>query len=165
MSNISHIVHPFEPVFDENWRILILGSLPSVKSRENNFYYSHPKNRFWRLLSEIYLSDFPESITEKKSLLLDNGIALWDSVMECDIHASSDSSIKNVVPTDLSLIFDSCDIRKVYANGALSAKIYNKYQKSIYQKDITVLPSTSPANASWSFDKLKEKWQIIKTNK
>jgi hypoxanthine-DNA glycosylase len=161
MSEYTHITHGFEPIFDEKSRILILGSVPSVKSRENNFYYGNPQNRFWRLIARLTESEMPQTSEEKAAMLKANGIALWDAVYECDIVGSGDASIKNVVPTDLSVIFGSCNIERIYANGAAAAKFYNKFQKPKYGKEITVLPSTSPANAAWSFDRLCEAWGQI----
>ena len=127
----QHITHPFSPVFDGNSEILILGSLPSVKSRENAFYYGHPQNRFWRVLASIYATEMPDSIEEKTSLLVTNHIALWDVIFSCDIRGSSDSSIRNVVPTDLSLIMKSANIRQIYANGKTAAALYNNHQRMI----------------------------------
>lgn len=117
-SEYTHIKHEFEPVFDKNSKILVLGTLPSVKSRENNFYYGHPQNRFWKLIAALCDEDIvPQTIEEKKQMLLRNHIAVWDVISECDIIGSSDSSIKNVVPVDLSVILDNADIDRIYANG------------------------------------------------
>ena len=158
----QHITHPFSPVFDGNSEILILGSLPSVKSRENAFYYGHPQNRFWRVLASIYGTETPDSIEEKTSLLVTNHIALWDVIFSCDIRGSSDSSIRNVVPTDLSLIMKSANIRQIYANGKTAAALYNKYQFDKTGVGISILPSTSPANAAWSVDRLVSAWRVIR---
>ena len=157
----QHITHPFSPVFNSNSRILILGSLPSVKSRENAFYYGHPQNRFWRVLSTLLSFPLPETTEEKRRLLLSSGIALWDVVQSCDIRGSSDSSIRNVVPTDLRVILDSASIQHIYANGKTAAAPYQKYQLPQIGMEITPLPSTSPANAAWTFERLCEAWQII----
>ena len=158
----QHITHPFSPVFDGNSEILILGSLPSVKSRENAFYYGHPQNRFWRVLASIYRTEVPDSIEGKTGLLLKNRIALWDVISSCDIRGSSDSSIRNVVPTDLNRIIKDANIRHIYANGKTAAALYNKYQFKKTGVSITTLPSTSPANAVWTFERLCEAWKIIK---
>ncbi|MGN0635442.1 MAG: DNA-deoxyinosine glycosylase [Acutalibacteraceae bacterium] len=157
----THIVHGFPPVFDEHSRILILGSLPSVLSRKNQFYYGHPQNRFWKVLAHLWDAPLPQSIEEKKAFLLSNGIALWDVVAKCDIAGSSDASIRNVIPTDLPRILDTCDIQALYANGAAAAKIYNRFQKPVTRREILPLPSTSPANAAWSLEKLCEAWSVL----
>lgn len=159
----KHVVHSFEPVYNSDSKILILGTLPSVKSRENHFYYGHKQNRFWKLLARICEEVVPETIEEKKAMLLRNHIAIWDVIYSCDIKGSSDSSIKNVVPTDLKQILVSSSITKIYANGNKAGALYEKYQQSNTSLDITVLPSTSPANAAWSLDRLYDTWSIIKT--
>ena len=157
----KHIVHNLEPVYDSLSRVLILGSLPSVRSREQCFFYGHPQNRFWRVLAALFKSDVPQTISEKKYLLLENGIALWDVISECDIIGSSDASIKNVIPTDITPILDSANISGIFVNGAAAGKIYKKHQLSVTGREAAVLPSTSPANASWSFERLVEAWQMI----
>ena len=158
----QHIIHPFSPVYDDSSEILILGSLPSVKSRENAFYYGHPQNRFWRVLAEIYGMDVPNTAEEKTSFLLTNHIALWDVIQSCDIRGSSDSSIRNVVPTDLSRIIKVANIRHIYANGKTAAGLYQKYQRPLTGIEIVPLPSTSPANAVWTLERLCEAWGIIR---
>ena len=158
----QHITHPFSPVFDGNSEILILGSLPSVKARENAFYDGHPQNRFWRVLASIYRTEVPDSIEGKTGLLLTNRIALWDVISSCDIRGSSDSSIRNVVPTDLNRIIKDANIRHIYANGKTAAALYNKYQFKKTGVSITTLPSTSPANAAWSVDRLVSAWRVIR---
>lgn len=159
----EHVVHSFEPVYNSDSKILILGTLPSVKSRENHFYYGHKQNRFWKLLARICKEDVPETIEEKKTMLLRNHIAIWDVIYSCDIQGSSDSSIKNVVPTDLKQVLASSSITQIYANGNKAGALYKKYQQSNTNMDITVLPSTSPANAAWSLDRLYDAWSVIKT--
>ena len=158
----QHITHPFFPVFDGHSEILILGSLPSVKSRENAFYYGHPQNRFWRVMAALYHETVPESIEEKKRLLLDNHIALWDVIQSCDIRGSSDSSIRNAVPTDLQSILENSKVRRIFANGKTAAALYRKYQFKKTGIEIVTLPSTSPANAVWTFERLCEAWKIIR---
>ena len=155
------IVHPLEPLYDKNWRILILGSFPSVKTREVGFFYGHKQNRFWKVLSKLFEIEISDDIAERRRLLLDKGIAVWDAIYKCDIIASSDSSIKNVVPTDLSDIFEHSDVKKVFCNGNTSYKYYNMYQGKIYDYEVVNLPSTSPANASYSLDKLVNSWKVI----
>lgn len=156
----THVVHEFEPVFDEHSRILILGSLPSVKSREQGFYYGHPQNRFWQVTADVFGEPIPHSVPEKKAFLLRCGIALWDVIAECDIIGSSDASIKNAVPTDLSRILNKAPIERIYANGSTAEKLYLKYQQPLTGRDITRLPSTSPANAAWSAARLAEQWRL-----
>lgn len=162
MAEIAHQVHEFEPVYDEKSRILILGTFPSVKSRENQFYYGHPQNRFWRVLAKLCECEIPQSVDEKKAMLLSHGIAIWDVVASCDIAGSSDSSIKNVVPTNLSVILEHAQITHIYANGALAKKLYDKYAKAMTGMDIIGLPSTSPANAAYSLERLVECWGCIR---
>ena len=160
-SEYTHIKHEFEPVFDKNSKILVLGTLPSVKSRENNFYYGHPQNRFWKLIAALCDEDIvPQTIEEKKQMLLRNHIAVWDVISECDIIGSSDSSIKNVVPVDLSVILDNADIDRIYANGCKAYELYMKYQYGKIGREIIKLPSTSPANAAYSLERLLECWQM-----
>ena len=151
--------HEFGPVFDENSRILILGSFPSVKSREEGFYYGHPRNRFWPLLAALAGENAPLSVSEKRSFLLRNGIALWDSIESCEITGSSDSSIRNITPVDIALVTDHSRIRSIFCNGASSFKYYNRYLKPVTGIEAVKLPSTSPANAAWSFDRLLEFWR------
>ena len=160
-SKYEHIVHPFPPLYNSESRILILGSLPSVKSREQMFFYGHPQNRFWKVIAAVFCEPVPEKIPEKKDLLLKHHIALWDVIAECDIAGSSDSSIKNVVPAELSVILDHAPIRTIYANGAKAYDLYQKYTYPVTGRDIRKLPSTSPANAAWQMDRLKEAWSVI----
>ena len=157
----EHIIHGFEPVFDENSRILILGSLPSVKSREQNFYYGHPQNRFWRLMAALRSESVPGSVREKKQFLLRNRIALWDVIAECDISGSSDSAIRNPVPADLLPILAAADIRCIFLNGSAAARIYEKYQHRAAGREAVRLPSTSPANAAYSLERLISEWSCI----
>ena len=165
-SQYEHIIHPFPPLYDNNSKILILGSLPSVKSREQMFFYGHPQNRFWKMLAAVLGEKIPETIEEKKELLHrnhialwdNNHIALWDTIYSCDIIGSSDSSIKNVVPTDLGQIISNSRIERVYCNGAASGNYYKKYQQKVLGIEAEVLPSTSPANAAYSLDRLIGIW-------
>jgi hypoxanthine-DNA glycosylase len=155
------VVHNFEPVFNDNSRILILGSLPSVKSRESNFYYGHPQNRFWKLIAGILCCDVPVSIEEKRRMLIAHGIAIWDVVAKCDIIGSSDTSIKNVVPNDINRILKNSRVIRVYANGKKAAMLYDKFCYESTGVRIRELPSTSPANASYGMAKLAEAWKVI----
>ena len=151
------VTHPFDPIWDENSRILILGSFPSVRSRADNFYYGHPQNRFWKVLAGLYAEPIPQTIGEKKAFLLRHGIALWDVISSCEIENSSDVSIRNAEVNDLSTIFSVADIRAVYTNGKAADKLYRKY----HEREAVCLPSTSPANAAWSLEKLLAAWSVI----
>lgn len=155
------VSHPIPPVFDGKSKILILGSFPSVKSREAQFFYGHPQNRFWKVTSMVFGAPEPHTIDEKKAFLLSHGIAVWDVIASCDIEGSSDSSIKNVVPNDLSKILDIAEIRTIFVNGKTAEKYYNKYIRDSIHRKAVCLPSTSPANAAWSLDRLAEHWNII----
>ena len=154
----EHIVHSFEPVYDRASEILILGTLPSVKSRENNFYYGHKQNRFWKVLATLLKEPVPDTIEEKKAMLLAHRIALWDVIQSCDIKGSSDSSIKNVQPTDIGMILEKTNITRIYANGNKAGQLYKRYQFPVTGIEAMVLPSTSPANAAWSKKRLLTKW-------
>ena len=156
----THIVHPFGPLYDAQSEVLILGSLPSVKSREQNFFYGHPQNRFWPLLAALFDEPAPKSIEEKRALALRRHIALWDTIYSCDIVGSSDSSIRNVAATDLRPILASSRVRRIFCNGATSGRYYAKYQQRVLGMSATVLPSTSPANAAWTMEKLLEAWRV-----
>lgn len=151
------IVHPFEPVYDAQCSVLILGSLPSVKSRENAFYYGHAQNRFWRMLSAVYQQELPQTITDKKALLLGHHVALWDVIARCDIRGSQDASIKNIQPNDIAALVRKSNIRLILLNGKTAAKLYERYAK-VAGIACAVLPSTSPANAAWTLERLVETW-------
>lgn len=153
--------HTFEPVFDENSKVLILGTFPSVKSREQGFYYGHPRNRFWKILAELWQEPVPEGIDQKKKFLLSHGIAVWDVVASCDIVGSSDSSIKNVVPADLNRVLDHAPIRRIFANGGKAYSLYQKHAFPITGQEAIKLPSSSPANAGWQMERLLEAWRQI----
>ena len=159
---VAMVVHPIKPVYDENSKILILGSFPSVKSREAGFFYGHPQNRFWKVNALVFGEDTPRTIEEKKAFLIRNHIAVWDVIQSCDIEGSSDSSIKNVIANDLSKILDSADIREIYVNGKTALKYYQKYTEPKIGRPAICLPSTSPANAAWSIEKLVETWKSIR---
>ena len=156
------IVHPFPPFYNKNSKILILGSFPSVKSREQMFFYGHPQNRFWKVLSSVFDCANPETIEEKKLFLTCNGIALWDVIASCEITGSSDSSIRNVVVNDISEILEEAEIKQIFLNGRIAEKYFKKYTKAQISADAVCLPSTSPANAAWPINKLIEKWKVIK---
>ena len=152
------VTHPFPPLYDNEARILILGSFPSVKSREQMFFYGHPQNRFWKVIANVYDDQVPNTIQEKKALLQRHHIALWDVIKSCDIEGSSDSSISDVVANDLSEILMTADIQKIFVNGKTAEKYFNKYTRDVIKRDAICLPSTSPANAAWSLERLTETW-------
>lgn len=153
--------HPFPPLYDKNSKILILGSFPSVKSREQIFFYGHPQNRFWKVISSVLGTEMPITIEEKKNFLHSNNIALWDVIAYCDITGSSDSSIKNVVANDLTEILNNANIKQIFVNGKTAEKYYNKYIRNSINREAVQLPSTSPANAAWNIDKLVDAWKAI----
>lgn len=154
--------HPFGPLYNENSRVLILGSFPSVKSREQNFFYGHPQNRFWKVIASLFDSPVPQTIDEKRALILDHGLALWDSIASCEITGSSDSSIRNAKANDISVILDHCEIQQIYCNGRKSHELYRKYIEPACGREAICLPSTSPANAQWNLERLTEAWSEIK---
>lgn len=157
--------HTFEPVYDNNSRILILGSFPSVKSRENKFYYGHKQNRFWKVLGLIYEKDensiYGASVEEKTNFLIRHHIALWDVISECDIIGSDDSSIKNVKVNDINRIIVASCIEKIFVNGKVAKKLYDKYCLEKTKMEAVLLPSTSPANAVYKLENLVRNWSII----
>lgn len=154
----THVVHTFEPIYDDKSEILILGSFPSVKSRENQFYYGHPQNRFWKVTAGIFSEEVPQTIDEKRTFLLRNHIAVWDVIASCDIAGSSDRSIRNVVANDMQVILQQADIRAIYANGDKAYQLFLKYCRQEGQPEVYKLPSTSPANAAWNVERLTEAW-------
>lgn len=153
------MIHEFGPVYDKKSRILILGSFPSVKSRDASFYYQHPQNRFWKVVSALVGVPVPETIEEQKTMLLKSNIAIWDVIYSCDINGSSDSSIRNVVPNEIKKVLAAADIKAVYANGGKADELYNRYCFEQTRRRIVKLPSTSPANARYSLEKLIECWK------
>lgn len=157
------VVHPLKPLYDENSKVLILGSFPSIKTREMKFFYGHPQNRFWKVLEKVLEEHEPLIDNDvKRRVLLNRNIALWDSIYQCDIVGSADASIKNVVPSDLTAIFETADIKQVFCNGATSFKYYQKFQAKRYQKNAVMLPSTSPANAAYSLERLSDSWRVLR---
>ncbi len=159
MSDYTNITHTFEPIYNKNSKILILGTMPSVKSREVNFYYGHPQNRFWKVISNITNSELPKTKKEKIKLLLDNNIAIWDVLKSCDIIGSDDNSIKNPIPNDFTDILSSTNITRIFTNGKKADALYKKYCLNITNIESVCLPSTSPANAVWNTDKLCLFWK------
>lgn len=158
------IEHPIEPIYDANSKVLILGSFPSVKSRESGFFYGHPQNRFWKVLAAVTGEEAPQTIADKKAFLLKNHIAVWDVIQSCTITGSSDSSIKNVVANDLSEILDSAKICQIYVNGRKAEQLYQKYIYPETGIEAVCLPSTSPANAAWNLERLIDVWKEIAVN-
>ncbi|MBR3268599.1 MAG: DNA-deoxyinosine glycosylase [Oscillospiraceae bacterium] len=158
----QQIQHPIPPLFDENSEILILGSFPSVKSRESGFFYGHPQNRFWRVTASVFSDTVPQTVPEKRCFLLRHHIAVWDVIASCEIAGSSDSSIRNVVPNDLSVILNAANIRRIFVNGGTADRFYQKYQLPRTGIPAVKLPSTSPANAAWGFARLCEAWAVLR---
>ena len=156
------VIHPIPPVYDKRSTILILGSFPSVKSREASFFYGHPQNRFWKVLAAVWDANEPHTVEEKIELLLSNGIALWDVIASCEIQGSSDSSIRNVVPNDIGIILNAAKINRIYVNGKTAEKYYQKYLFPGIGIEAVCLPSTSPANAAWTLDNLIDAWRVIR---
>lgn len=154
----THVVHTFEPIYNEESRVLILGSFPSVKSRENQFYYGHPQNRFWKVLAGVFRQEIPQTIAEKRVFLLRNHVAVWDVIASCDIVGSSDSSIRNVEANDMQVILQHANIRAIYANGDKAYRLFLKYCRQEGQPELFKLPSTSPANAAWMEKRLIAAW-------
>lgn len=164
MGEYQKLAHEFPPVYDENSRILILGSFPSVKSRKQQFYYGHPQNRFWRVIYAAAASEeerFPKTVPDRRAFLLRHGIALWDVIAECEIVGSSDSSIRNVVPNDLHVVLDAAPICQIYVNGGTAYRLFERYQREACGREAIRLPSTSPANAAWSLERLTTAWQCV----
>ncbi len=161
MNREQMISHPFGPLYDGNSRVLILGSFPSVKSREQSFFYGHPQNRFWRVIAAVFDADVPASIPEKKKLILDNGLALWDVIASCTVCGSSDASIRDVRANDLGIILNHSQIGRICCNGRKSFELYEKLILPKTGRKAVCLPSTSPANARWSQEELNAAWRII----
>lgn len=161
MADYQHISHGFEPVFDERSRVLVLGSFPSALSRENHFYYGNPQNRFWRVMAAVLGEPVPETgdIEGKCAMLLSHGVALWDVIESCDVRGSSDASIKNVVPADVARITSVAPVRTVICNGGTAGRLYRRWLESSTGLPAVVLPSTSPANAAWSLERLTACWR------
>lgn len=154
-------VHPIPPLFDSRSRVLILGSFPSVKSREARFFYGHPQNRFWRIMAALTNREVPQTVEEKTDLILTHHFALWDSIGSCTINGSSDSSIKDVVANDLRIITNHAPIERIFCNGNASLAVYRKYIEPTLGRTASVLPSSSPANAAWSLERLIDAWSVI----
>lgn len=152
------LTHTFDPIYNKDSKILILGSFPSVKSRETDFYYGHPQNRYWKVLADILEVSVPETPDEKRKMLLENNIAIWDVIHSCSIIGSSDSSIKDVVVNDFSEILDNSQVKTIFVNGGKAHELYRKYAEKNTGLKAVKLPSTSPANAAWKLERLCEAW-------
>ena len=157
------LYHPIPPLYDSSSEILILGSFPSVKSREAMFFYGHPQNRFWKMIAAVYESEEPKTIEEKRRFLLSHHIALWDVIASCDIEGSADSTIKNVQANDLSPVLTTANIRQIFVNGKTAEQYYNRYIRPTIGRKAICLPSTSPANAAWSVNRLVDAWKIVRS--
>lgn len=156
------VIHPIPPVYNAGSRVLILGSFPSIKSRETQFFYGHPQNRFWKVLAAVYERDVPERVEAKKQMLLECGVALWDVIASCEIEGSADSSIRNAVPNEIEQILNAADIQRIFVNGKTAEKYYNRFLRDRVGRQAICLPSTSPANAAWTLEKLIAYWSIIR---
>ena len=161
MQQYTNITHTFEPIYDAHSKILILGTFPSVKSRENNFYYGHQQNRFWKVLAAVTDCKLPVTVDEKKAFLLENGIAVWDIIQSCSIKGSDDSSITDVVPNDFTKLFAETNLSVIAANGTKAYDLYQRYIYPVTGREIVKMPSTSPANASWKLDRLCEAYSKL----
>ncbi len=155
------IIHPIPPLWRAESKTLILGSFPSVKSRESGFFYGHPQNRFWRVCASVFSASVPETIEEKKQFILEHNLALWDVIASCDIQGSADSSIRDALPNDIGVILNGADIQNIFVNGKTAEKLYNQYLFPKYKISAVCLPSTSPANAAWSLERLIDAWRPI----
>lgn len=155
------VFHPLAPLFSDAAHTLILGSFPSVKSREGEFFYHHPQNRFWRVLASVLASPVPETIEEKRALILTNHLALWDVIGSCTISGSDDASIRDVVANDLSPILSAAPITRIFCNGKTAYRLYCKHLQKKTGIEAVCLPSTSPANAQWNLERLCEAWRVI----
>ena len=161
MAQAQKQLHPIPPLFDSHSRVLILGSFPSVKSREAMFFYGHPQNRFWQVIAALTGAPLPRTVGEKRELILSNHFALWDCIGSCTIVCSSDSSIRDVVANDIRIITEHAPIARIYCNGATSMKYFARYIVPQSGRTAQQLPSTSPANAAWSLDRLIDAWRVI----
>ncbi len=159
--NLQTVVHTIPPLYDSHSRMLLLGSIPSPKSREIGFFYGHPQNRFWRVLAAVLGEPVPQSIEEKRAMCLKHHVALWDTIARCNIAGASDLSIRNAEPNDIGKLVRESEITRIFATGGKSAELYRKLIEPQLHIPITQLPSTSPANAAWSLDRLIEAYRVI----
>ena len=157
----ERIIHPIPPLYREDSRVLVLGSFPSVKSREAAFFYGHPQNRFWKVAAAVFGDEVPTDVPQKRAFLLRHRIAVWDVIHACTIRGSSDASIRDVEVNDLRVILDSAPIRQIFVNGKTAEKLYRKYIEPAVGRKAVCLPSTSPANAAWSLERLTQAWRVL----
>lgn len=162
MNADNKVIHNFDAIYDKNSKILILGTMPSVKSRAANFFYMNPQNLFWRIITEVLGAEYPETIGDKTQLLLSNGIAVWDVLKSCEIEGSLDSTIKNPVPNDFSHIFETARIKAVFTNGTKATGLYKRFCSKTIGLESIYLPSTSPANRkSYTYATILDEWRKI----
>ena len=160
---MTHVNHTFGPWFDARSRVLVLGTMPSPKSREDGLYYAHRQNRFWRVLPALYgLPSLVGHIPEQKQFLTEHHIALWDVLESCDICGASDASIRNPVPNDMNVVFSQAPIRAVFTTGTKAGALYRKHCFPFCGREAITLPSTSPANCAVSFEQLLERYAVIR---
>lgn len=159
--NLQTVVHTIPPLYDSHSRVLLLGSIPSPKSREAGFYYAHPQNRFWRVLAAVLGEEIPQTVEEKRAMCLTHHVALWDTIARCDIAGASDLSIRNAEPNDIGKLVRESEITRIFATGGKSAELYRKLIEPQLHIPIMQLPSTSPANAAWSLERLIEAYRVI----
>lgn len=159
--NLQTVVHTIPPLYDSHSRVLLLGSIPSPKSREIGFFYGHPQNRFWRVLAAVLGEEVPQTIEDKRTMCLKHHVALWDTIARCEIAGASDTSIRNAVPNDIGKLVHESEITRIFATGGKSAELYRKLIEPTLHIPITQLPSTSPANAAWSLERLIEAYRVI----
>ena len=159
--NLQTVVHTIPSLYDSHSRVLLLGSIPSPKSREIGFFYGHPQNRFWRVLAAVLGEEVPQTIEEKRTMCLKHHVALWDTIARCDIAGASDTSIRNAEPNDIGKLVRESEITRIFATGGKSAELYRKLIEPTLHIPITQLPSTSPANAAWSLERLIEAYRVI----
>ena len=159
--NIQTVVHTIPPLYDSTSRVLLLGSIPSPKSREVGFFYGHPRNRFWPVLAAVLGEPAPQTIEQKRAMCLRHHVALWDTIARCDIAGASDTSIRNAVPNDIGRLLRETQITRIFATGGKSVALYRKLIEPQTGVPITALPSTSPANAAWSLERLIDASRVI----
>ena len=159
--NLQTVVHTIPPLYDCHSRVLLLGSIPSPKSREIGFFYGHPQNRFWRVLAAVLGEEVPQTIEDNRAMCLKHHVALWDTIARCDIAGASDTSIRNAEPNDIGKLVRESEITRIFATGGKSAELYRKLIEPTLYIPITQLPSTSPANAAWSLERLIEAYRVI----
>ena len=155
------VTHEFDAFFDKDSRVLILGTIPSPKSREQGFYYGHPQNRFWKVLADVLDEEFPQTVEARKGFLKRNHIALWDVLESCEIKGASDVSIRNARPNDINRILQAADIRAIFVAGTKAAKLYKKLCLPTCGVEAIQLPSTSPANCRCSYGELRKAYSQI----